>query len=80
MVRGFEHVHGLDLDESFASVVKQPSHKILFALQAMLRWKRHQMDVKTNFLHGAFNETIYVEPPDGYPEADGMVLHLRKTL
>ena len=78
--RGFEQIHGVDFDETFASVVKQPSYRILFALQAMLGWKCHQMDVKTAFLHGDVDEVIYIRPPDGFPETNGKVLRLRKAL
>nr|ANM86643.1 putative integrase [Cladonia uncialis subsp. uncialis]AUW30833.1 putative integrase - catalytic core [Cladonia uncialis subsp. uncialis] len=80
VVRGFEQIHGVDFDETFASVVKQPSYKILFALQAILGWKCHQMDVKTAFLHGKIDETIYIQPPDGFPEEEGKVLRLLKAL
>ena len=80
VVRGFEQVHGVDFDETFASVVKQPSYKILFALQAMYGWKCHQMDVKTAFLHGEVQENIYLQPPDGFPEDNGKVLRLNKAL
>ena len=80
VARGFEQIYGVDFDETFASVVKQPSYKILFALQAMLGWKCHQMDVKTAFLHGEVDEVIYIEPPNGFPEKDGKVLRLLKAL
>lgn len=80
VVRGFEQVHGIDFDETFASVVKPPSYKLFFALAAQLNWHCHQMDVKTAFLYGDIDEDIYVQPPDGYPESQGRVLKLKKSL
>ncbi|KAG9511488.1 hypothetical protein KCV07_g10138, partial [Aureobasidium melanogenum] len=80
VVQGFSQVQGLDFDETFASVVKAPSYRLLFALQAKYGWKCHQMDVKTAFLHGEVEHTIYVRPPPGYPEAHGKVLKLNKSL
>lgn len=80
VVRGFEQVFGLDFDETFASVVKPPSYKLFFAIAAYMRWHCHQMDVKTAFLNGDVDEDIYVEPPDGYPEAEGRVLKLNRSL
>ena len=80
VVRGFEQVHGIDFDETFASVVKPPSYKLFFALASKLGWHCHQMDVKTAFLYGEVDEDIYIEPPDGYPEARGRVLKLKKSL
>lgn len=80
VVRGYEQIYGIDFDETFASVVKQPSYRMLFALQAQFGWVCHQMDVKTAFLHGEVEEDIFTEPPDGFPENPGKVLKLNKAL
>ncbi len=68
VVRGFTQVHGLNFDETYASVVKSPSYRLFFALQAKLGWKCHQLDITTAFLNGDVEHEIYVKPPDGYPE------------
>jgi len=80
VVRGFSQVYGLDFDETYASVVKSASYRILFALQARYGWKCHQMDIKTAFLNGDLEHEIFVEPPDGYPESNDRVLKLCKSL
>ncbi|KAG9512183.1 hypothetical protein KCU93_g10402, partial [Aureobasidium melanogenum] len=80
VVRGFKQVSGVDYDETYASVVKAPSYRLLFALQVRYGWKCHQMDVKTAFLHGNIEHDIYVQPPDGFPERKGYVFHLKKAL
>ena len=80
VVRGFSQIYGLDFDETYASVVKSASYRILFALQARYGWKCHQMDIKTAFLNGDLEHEIFVEPPDGYPETSDQVLKLRKSL
>lgn len=80
VVRGFSQIYGLDFDETYASVVKSASYRILFALQARFGWKCHQMDIKTAFLNGDLEHEIFVEPPDGYPETSDKVLKLRKSL
>ena len=80
VVRGFSQIYGLDFDETYASVVKSASYRILFALQARYGWKCHQMDIKTAFLNGDLEHEIFVEPPDGYPEASDQVLKLCKSL
>ena len=80
VVRGFSQIYGLDFDETYASVVKSASYRILFALQARYGWKCHQMDIKTAFLNGDLEHEIFVEPPDGYPETKGRVLKLCKSL
>ena len=80
VVRGFSQIYGLDFDETYASVVKSASYRILFALQARYGWKCHQMDIKTAFLNGDLEHEIFVEPPEGYPEARNRVLKLCKSL
>ena len=32
----------------------------------MMKWKIHQMDVKTTFLNGVVEEEVYVEQPLGF--------------
>lgn len=38
------------------------------------------MDIVIAFLNGEIDYEIFVEPPDGYPEANGQVLLLKKAL
>lgn len=80
VVRGFSQIYGLDFDETYASVVKSASYRLLFALQARYGWKCHQMDIKTAFLNGDLEHEIFVEPPEGYPEPSDQVLKLCKSL
>ena len=80
VVKGFTQIYGLDFDETYASVVKAPSYRLLFALQARFKWKCHQMDIKTAFLNGNVEHEIYVEPPEGFPEDDDKVLLLKRSL
>jgi hypothetical protein len=80
VAKGFTQVHGLDFDETYASVVKAPSYRLFFALQARFGWKCHQMDIKTAFLNGLLEHTIYVEPPEGFPFEKDTVLLLNRSL
>jgi hypothetical protein len=65
VVRGFEQREGLDYYETFASVVKPMSYKLLFAIAAANDLEIEQMDVKTAFLYGNIDTEIYVEQPEG---------------
>jgi hypothetical protein len=79
VARGFQQEEGVDYQETFASVVRSNSYRVLFAIATAKDWKIHQMDVVTAFLNGTLDEEIYVDPPPGFPE-NGQVLKLKKSL
>jgi hypothetical protein len=82
VVRGFEQREGLDYNDTFASVVKPMSYKLLFAIAAAYDLEIEQMDVKTAFLYGDIDVEVYVEQPDGFNESgqSDKVCKLRKAL
>lgn len=63
VARGFEQEYGVDFKETFASVVKPMSYRVLFAIACALNWQIDQMDVKTAFLYGKIDAEVYVELP-----------------
>jgi len=66
VVRGFEQVHGLDYNETFAPVVKFDTIRTLLAFAIQNDLLIHQMDVVTAFLNGVIDQEIFMEQPDGY--------------
>ncbi|EGU73768.1 hypothetical protein FOXB_15720 [Fusarium oxysporum f. sp. conglutinans Fo5176] len=80
VVRGFEQREGIDFNETFASVVKPMSYKMIFAIAAALDLELEQMDVKTAFLYGLVTEEIYVQQPEGFDDGSGRVCKLLKAL
>jgi hypothetical protein len=54
----------------------------ILSLAAMMKWKVHQMDVKTTFLNGETKEEVYVEQPLGFETHDREthVCRLKKAL
>jgi hypothetical protein len=51
MDRGFSQKEGIDYEETFAPVTKYTSIRTIIALAAKMKWKLHQMDMKTTFLN-----------------------------
>ena len=68
VVRGFEQQPGFDYNQTFASVAKAATWRILLTVAACLDWEIEQMDVATAFLEGDLDEDIFIEMPEGLVE------------
>jgi hypothetical protein len=68
VAQGFTQIDGLDFDETFASVARLKSIRILLAYAAHHDLKLYQMDVKSAFLNGPLSELVYVEQPPGFKD------------
>lgn len=77
---GSSQVEGLDYFETFSPVVKLTSLRTLLALGLQQGLVMRQLDVKTAYLHGTLEETVYMEPPAGSTCTDGKVCRLNKAL
>ena len=75
-------VVGIDYDEIFSPVVKHSSIRILLALVAQFNLELVQLDIKTAFLHGDFEEEIYMTQPVGFRIVgqQHLVCRLKKSL
>ena len=62
--------------------MKHTSIRVLLALVAQFNMELEQLDVKTAFLHGNLEETIYMEQPEGFREAgkEDYVCKLNRSL
>ena len=80
VAKGFQQREGIDFKETFAAVVKPTSFRILFAIQALLGWKCHQMDVVTAFLNSPLKEEVYVAPPPLYKLPKDKCWKMQKNL
>ena len=66
--QGFTQKPGVDYEETFSPVVRYASLRALFALAAHYGWEVHHMDVKSAYLNGVLEETIYMRQPEGFVE------------
>jgi hypothetical protein len=81
VARGFSQKEGIDYEETFATVARYTSIRTIIALTTKMKWKLHQMDVKTTFLNGVIEE-VYIEQSQGF-EVDDRKTHvcsLKKAL
>jgi hypothetical protein len=66
VAKGFTQNKGIDYNETFSPVSKKDSFRIVMALVAHHNLELHQMDVKTVFLNGDLDETIFTAQPEGF--------------
>jgi hypothetical protein len=79
--KGFRQKHGIDFEEVFAPVSRQPTVRALLSVAAMQSLEVEQLDVKTAFLNGDLKEDVWIEQPAGYTEGGpGKACHLRTAL
>ena len=81
VARGFSQKEGIDYEETFAPVARYTSIRTIIALATKMKWKLHQMDIKTTFLNGVIEE-VYIKKPQGFEVEDKKthVCKLKKAL
>lgn len=82
VAKGYTQKEGIDYKETFSPVSSKDSLRIIMALVAHFNLELHQMDVKTAFLNGDIDETIYMVQPENFVLGDpkNMVCKLRKSI
>jgi hypothetical protein len=66
VAKGYTEREGIDYNEIFSPVLCKDSFRIIMALVAHYDLELHQMDVKTSFLNGDLDETVYMAQPKGF--------------
>jgi len=66
VVKGYAHIFRADYSDTFASVARLDTIKMLLVVAAQNGWKVYQLDVKSAFLNGFLLEEIYVEQTEGF--------------
>ncbi|GJX33968.1 retrotransposon protein, putative, ty1-copia subclass [Tanacetum coccineum] len=78
---GFTQRAWIDYNEVFSPVVRHTSIMVILSLTTCEDYELEQLDVKTAFLHGNLEETIYMRQPPGFEEGTGnKVCLLKKSL
>ncbi|GFV14364.1 retrovirus-related Pol polyprotein from transposon TNT 1-94 [Trichonephila clavipes] len=79
---GFNQIKNIDYSESYSPVVNIESFRLLIALAAKLKLNVNFFDVKTAYLYGDLEETVYVLSPPGYEKliGDDKVCKLKKSI
>ena len=82
VIQGFRQKPGIDYFDTYAPVARISTIRLLIALAAINNLVVHQMDVKTTFLNGEFDEEVYMNQLESFvvPGNENMVCKLVKSL
>lgn len=65
LARGFKQQAGVDYHETFSPVARFNSIRTILSVAASRNLKLQHFDIKTAFLHGELEETIFMKQPKG---------------
>ena len=82
VAKGYSQKEVIYYEETFASVAKLNTIRMLIALATKKHWMIHQLDVKSAFLNGELKEEVYLEQPEGFVQKgkEHLVCRLKKSL
>jgi hypothetical protein len=60
VAQGYSQVEGLDFGETFATITRLETIRILLAFVASKGFKLYQIDMKSAFLNGVIHKEVYV--------------------
>jgi len=82
VAKGFTQKEGIDFKETFSPISSKDSFRTIMALVAHYDLELHQMDVKTEFLNGDIDKTIYMVQTENFVSGDlnNMVCKLTKSI
>lgn len=66
VAKGYSQLEDIDFDETFSSVVKAITIRVILSIVVTLHWPIKQLDAKNAFLHGHLQEEVLMSQPPGF--------------
>jgi histone deacetylase 1/2 len=60
VAKDFKQQYGIDYEETFSSIVKSVTIRVVISLAVSRGWSLRQLDVKNALLHGVLEEEVYM--------------------
>ncbi|KAA0049626.1 gag/pol protein [Cucumis melo var. makuwa] len=80
VAKGYTQREGVDYEETFSPVAMLKSIRILMSIATFYDYEIWQMDVKTAFLNGNLEESIFMSQPEGFITQAFLVLYVDDIL
>eukprot|EP00253_Pinus_taeda_P014802 PITA_14802 len=80
--KGYAQVEGINFEEIFGLIARMEAIRMFLAYTCSRKIKVYQMDVKSAFLNGEFEEEVYIEQPEGFllTDQENYVCRLKKAI
>ena len=63
MAKGYAQTYDIDYFDTFSPVAQMTYVRLFISMVATHNWDLHHLDIKKVFLHGDFQEEVYMEQP-----------------
>lgn len=80
VILGCQQVKGVDVEQTFAPVVKGVTVRLIMALAFIMNMCIHQIDISSAFCYADLEEDVYMKPPPDLKVPDGWCFKLLKSL
>lgn len=80
VAKGYLQQEGIDYNEVFAPATKYATFRAFTALAASQGLHLHLLDIRTAFLNGLLEESVWIQQPQGFVQDPTKACHLKKTL
>ena len=70
VAKGFQQIPGVDFFETFSSVAKASTIRIVFTLAVSKGWNIQHIDVSNAFLNRELHEDVFMTQPKGFLDAN----------
>lgn len=80
MDKRFTQMEGVNYNDIFSLMVKCCSIRVLMEIINQFDLEFEHLDIKTTFLHGDIEETIYMEQTEGFVEDVSKICLLKRHL
>jgi len=68
VAKGYKQCYGIDYEDTFSSVVKAATIRLILSITVSKGWSLRQLDVQNAFLHDVLEEEVYMHQPPGYKD------------